>query len=254
MTKVLSGWFSKYFSKHTYKLWSKQAVSENEVWVKKKRRYWEGRYEQKHNTGVSLHSETYISVEITQRKGTEQGQRARCVVVVVGWIRATIDSQSVWHAIVELMRETELCKITFWRVDALFLWSTFIETKACFYNSEKQGNAAFHKYVDCLTPRSRVFLENLMGLRLVKNFIRILWNLEVDRRIYNSPPSAPPESYQYSPCLTSHFLKIYFNIIVSYTHRSSKCSLFLKFCNQNSSPLCHITRLSISLFDGPNNP
>jgi hypothetical protein len=63
---------------------------------------------------------------------------------------------------------------------------------------------------------SRVLPEKLTGPELVKKFPHILWNLKVHYHIHRSPPPEPILS-QLDPTLTptSHFLKIYFNIISS---------------------------------------
>ena len=90
---------------------------------------------------------------------------------------------------------------------------------------------------------------------------RILWNLEVHCRIYNSPPPVPILSQLDSAhTLTSHFLKIHLNITLPPTPGSSKRSLSLKFPQQNivyASLLPHtpyMPRLShSSRFDHPTN-
>ena len=77
MTTVISGWLSKYFSEHTYKLWSKEAVWETEVWGDKdkalvKRKTRSEAESVTYNTEVSLHRKTSLS-----GGGTEQGRTAR---------------------------------------------------------------------------------------------------------------------------------------------------------------------------------
>jgi len=72
---------------------------------------------------------------------------------------------------------------------------------------------------------------------------RILWNLKVLFCILNSPPPVPILS-QINPAhvTPSHFLKIHFTIIFSFTPGSSKWFRSLRFPHQNpvyTSPLPH---------------
>jgi len=74
----------------------------------------------------------------------------------------------------------------------------------------------------------------------------ILWNLNAHYHIYKSPQPVPLlTSIQCMP--PSNFLKIHFNIILSYMPGSSKWSLSLRFPHQNpvyNSPLPHISHMS----------
>ena len=65
----------------------------------------------------------------------------------------------------------------------------------------------------------------------------VFWNQQVHHRFHKCPPPVPILSH-IDPvhALTSHFLKIYFNIILPSTPGPSMCSLFLKLPHQN--PVC----------------
>ena len=94
-----------------------------------------------------------------------------------------------------------------------------------------------------LTPRSRTLLEKLTDSQPVKKFPAFCGTRKYHYRIHKCPPTVPipsqPDSVQ---ALTTHFLKIYLNIILPSTPGSSKWSLSLCFPHQNcvySSPLPH---------------
>ena len=85
-----------------------------------------------------------------------------------------------------------------------------------------------------LTQWSRVLLEKLTGSQLVKKIFRISCNPEIHHRIYNSPPPVHILSrINLGHALTTHFLKIFLNIILPSRPGSSKWSLSLRFPHRN---------------------
>jgi len=92
-----------------------------------------------------------------------------------------------------------------------------------------------------LTPSRRVLLEKLTGSQLVKKSPAILWKPKFHYRIHKCPPPVPtPRQIDPVHTPTSHFLKIYLNMIFPSMPGSSKWILSLRLSHQNpvyTSPL-----------------
>ena len=112
-----------------------------------------------------------------------------------------------------------------------------------------------------LTPCSRVLLEKLIGLQLVKKYPAFYGTPKIHCRIHKCPPPVPILS-QLGPVHTpkSHFLKTHRNIIRPSTPGSPKWSLFLRFSHHKlvyAFPLTHTRYMPCpslsSRFDHPHN-
>jgi len=97
-------------------------------------------------------------------------------------------------------------------------------------SSESEAMKSVLTYL--LTPWSRVLLENLTGLKLVKKFPHFM-ETEVSLP-HSRVPVACPFLRQLDPLHnpTSHFLKIHRNIILPFRPGSPKWSLSLRFLHQ----------------------
>jgi hypothetical protein len=94
-----------------------------------------------------------------------------------------------------------------------------------------------------LTPWSRVLLEKLTGPQLVKKFPAFYGARNFITAFTSALQLPLPWASSIQSILpTSHFLQIHFNIVFPSKPSSSKCSLSLRFPNQNpvyASPLPH---------------
>jgi hypothetical protein len=101
-----------------------------------------------------------------------------------------------------------------------------------------------------LTPWNWVVLENPPVARLLKKFPNILCNSKVHYIVYKRPPLVSILSHINSVHTTPfYFYKIYFNIILPFTCRSSYCSRFSGFPTNTiyaftSPSACYMTCLS----------
>jgi hypothetical protein len=89
-----------------------------------------------------------------------------------------------------------------------------------------------------LTPWSRVLLDKLTSLQLVKKFPHFM---ETEDLLPHSQVPATclyPEPAQTRLYSHTHFLKIYFNIILRATPGSPQWSLSLRFSHQNPVYAC----------------
>ena len=81
-------------------------------------------------------------------------------------------------------------------------------------------------YTYLLTVWSTVLLEKLTGFAANQEIPRILWNPKVHYRTHKRPPPVPILSQPHPvPTTTSHFLKIYLNIILMFGTCLSKIIL-----------------------------
>ena len=72
-----------------------------------------------------------------------------------------------------------------------------------------------------------------MVAQLIKIFPRILWKLQIILQFMGMPFNGLSK-YEYLKSILTQFPRIYFNIILPYSHRSSKQSPSCLFSNQKS--------------------
>jgi hypothetical protein len=87
---------------------------------------------------------------------------------------------------------------------------------------------------DLPTRWSRVHLEKLTSLQLVKKFTAFLWNPKFLYRTHKCPPTVPTLSQlQPVPTTPSNFLEIHLNVIFLFTPRSPQRHLSLWLPHQH---------------------
>ena len=105
-----------------------------------------------------------------------------------------------------------------------------IELRFIFNLSQQLRKVPNIAYTYILTPWSRVLLEKLTGFAANQEIPRILWKPKVHYRIHKCTLPVPILSHIDSVhALTSNFLNIHLNIILSYRLGSSKWSHSLRF-------------------------
>lgn len=110
-----------------------------------------------------------------------------------------------------------------------------------------------------LTIRSRVLLEKIISLQLVKNFPAFYGSWRFITALTSVPTCPCPGTDQSSPCPLSDLLKIWFYYNFPSTSRSSTWSLSIGFPNKTlRAPLLfsivlHAPPISCFLFNYPHN-
>ena len=122
------------------------------------------------------------------------------------------------------------------RKETLFHVFTFVSVMGPVWDLCGSQNVDILRYVltYLLTPFSTVPSWEANRFSASQEIPHILWNPKVHYRIHKSPPPVPILS-QIEPVYAtpSYFLKIHFNIILSFTLASSNWSLSLRFPHQN---------------------